>query len=64
MKFEYKVEGMSCQHCVRAITQAVQQLDPNAAVTVDLPRHKVVVDTSADSAAVVAAIEEEGYQVQ
>ena len=33
---ELKVAGMTCQHCVRAVTQAIQAEDPRAAVQVDL----------------------------
>jgi copper chaperone len=31
------VEGMTCGHCVRTVTQASQALDPRATVQVDLP---------------------------
>ena len=34
----FKVENMSCQHCVSAITRALQALDPAAQVCVDLAR--------------------------
>ena len=28
MKQVFDVEGMSCNHCAKAVTKAVQQLDP------------------------------------
>ena len=34
---ELDVTGMTCSHCVRAVTQAVRTLDPEADVQVDLP---------------------------
>jgi copper chaperone len=63
---EFKVQGMSCQHCVRAVTQAVQSLDPQAQVRVTLQEGKigqVSVSTKLDRAQTQAAIEEEGYAV-
>uniref|UniRef100_UPI0036D77A04 heavy-metal-associated domain-containing protein n=1 Tax=Streptomyces zhihengii TaxID=1818004 RepID=UPI0036D77A04 len=30
------VEGMTCGHCVRTVTQAIQALDPHAQEVVDL----------------------------
>ena len=30
------VQGMSCGHCVKAVTAAIQAKDPNAKVEVDL----------------------------
>jgi copper chaperone len=58
---EFMVGGMSCQHCVKAVTQAVQSRYPQARVDVDLATGKVVVQGAADAAEVVRLIEEEGY---
>lgn len=58
----YQVNDMTCGHCVQTITKAVQQVDPKATVTVDLPTHRVQVDApSAGEAAIKAAIEDAGY---
>lgn len=59
----FKVSGMSCGHCVRAITQAIQALDPVARVEVDLAAGLVRVESSLDAAQIQAAIAEEGYEV-
>ncbi len=58
-----QVEGMSCGHCVRAVTEAIRALDPRAEVTVDLASGTVRAETGAAPAAVTAAVEEEGYKV-
>lgn len=58
------VSGMSCGHCVKAVTQAVQALDPGARVQVDLPSGQVTVETVLERAQVLAAITEEGYEPQ
>lgn len=63
MKQDFQVQGMTCGHCVKAVTQAVQALDPQAQVQVDLPSGKVEVQSAQDRAAIARAIEEEGYQV-
>ena len=57
------VEGMTCGHCVRAITAALRGLDPGAQVGVDLPGKQVDFRGNADAAAVRGAIEEAGYVV-
>ncbi|ROM77805.1 copper resistance protein CopZ [Pseudomonas brassicacearum] len=59
----FNVQGMSCGHCVKAITQALQSKDPAAEVQVDLSAKTVQVQSSLDADAVVEAIKEEGYEV-
>jgi copper chaperone len=63
MKQDFQVQGMTCGHCVKAVTQAVQTLDPQAQVQVDLPTGKVQVQSGQDRAAIARAIEDEGYKV-
>ncbi|MOA58805.1 Copper chaperone CopZ [compost metagenome] len=60
----FKVQGMSCGHCVRAITQAVQALDQAAEVQVDLAAGEVRVASRLDEAQVLTAIRDEGYQAE
>ena len=60
----FNVEGMSCGHCVRAITQAVQAKDPAASVRVDLAAREVGVESSLTEQQVIEAISEEGYGVK
>ena len=60
----YTVDGMSCDHCVKAITGEVTQLDGVDAVAVDLSTKTVTVTgADVDDAAVTAAIDEAGYTV-
>lgn len=60
---ELQVKGMSCQHCVKAVTQALQARDAGAQVSVDLPAGKVSVRTQLSREAAAAAIADEGYEV-
>ena len=58
----FKVEDMSCGHCVGAITKAVAELDPAAKVECDLATHQVSIHAASASAQQFqAAIEEAGY---
>ena len=63
MKQVFDVQGMSCNHCVKAVTQAVQHLDPQAQVQVDLSGQKVEVKSTQTREAIAQAIADEGYQV-
>jgi copper chaperone len=63
MTIALRVEGMSCQHCVRAITQAIRSQDPQAEVLVDLAAGTVRAETRLSRDAVAAAVAEEGYKV-
>lgn len=60
----FNVEGMSCGHCVKAITAALQAKDPAASVQVDLAAKEVGVDSALSDDQVIAAITEEGYSVK
>lgn len=60
------VEGMSCPHCVNAVTKAVTALEGVSGVNVDLEGKKVAVDYDADQVSpdsIKEAIEEAGYDV-
>lgn len=56
------VPDISCQHCVDAITSEVSAVDGVTDVTVDLAAKTVVV-LGGDTTAVIAAIDEAGYEV-
>jgi copper chaperone len=55
------VEGMSCGHCVRSVTEAFNRVDPKAEVRVDLDAKRVEAETAADPKAVMRALAEAGY---
>jgi copper chaperone len=63
MTIALKVEGMTCQHCVKAVTAAIQARDPQARVSIDLAGQSVTAETALDRAAVAAVVEEEGYRI-
>jgi len=61
----YRVEGMSCEHCVRAVTAEVGGLEGVTAVDVDLAAGEVTVTSEAplDEPAVRSAVDEAGYEL-
>lgn len=56
------VPDISCEHCVAAITGAVSPLDGVESVTIDLDAKTVTV-AGGDRDAIVAAIDDAGYDV-
>ncbi len=64
MQNTFNVQGMTCGHCERAVTNAVQQVDANAKVQIDRSQGKVVVESEQPADKIAAAIAAEGYQVQ
>ena len=58
------VSGMTCGHCVSAVTNAVKAVPGADNVNVDLKSGNVTVTGNPDPDAVRAAITEEGYEVQ
>lgn len=64
MKKTLTVEGMSCQHCVKAVKNALSQLEGVRSVEVDLATKKVEIEgDSLQDAILKEAVEEAGYQV-
>ncbi len=60
------VDGMACEHCVKAITNAVGALSGVSGVSVDLAAKTVTVDHDPEQASVdkiKAEIEDQGYDI-
>jgi copper chaperone len=58
---QFEVENMSCGHCVRTITKALQRLDPAATVSVDLATKRVAAAGAFSAEAAIAAMAAEDY---
>lgn len=60
---ELTITGMTCDHCVNAVTGALKDVEgvKDAVVSLDEKRATVTAD-SVDIAALIAAVEEEGYE--
>ena len=59
----FTVTGMTCGHCEKAVTRAIQDADPHAQVSIDRSQNKVEVQSAQPREALAKAIAEEGYAV-
>lgn len=58
----FDVKGMTCGHCVKAVTGAVHEIDATARVEVDLAQGLVRVESTEPDSSIVRAIEQAGYE--
>jgi copper chaperone CopZ len=63
MQIVLKIEGMTCGGCVRSVEKALGKVAGVTATRVDLAQGQATVDAEkgVDPAAVVAAVEDAGY---
>jgi copper ion binding protein len=59
----YQIHGMTCEHCVRAVTSEIGAITGVRTVAVDLATGRVTVtsDQPIASASIRAAVDEAGY---
>lgn len=58
------IEGMHCQHCVAAVTEALKAVSGVSSVNVSLEQNNAVVEGAGlDDAALKAAVEDTGFDV-
>lgn len=58
---EFTLPTMSCRHCVKTVTQTVHQIDAQAALQIDLPEHRVRIESHLPAQTFAAALAEQGY---
>jgi copper chaperone len=58
---ELTLPDMTCQHCVRTVTETVRQLDAQARLQIDLPAHRVQIESTQPAEAIRRALADEGY---
>jgi copper chaperone CopZ len=61
----FAVEGMTCEHCVRAVTEELLALDSVRSAQVDLATGSasIVTDGETTQAELAAAVDEAGYRL-
>ena len=60
---EFNVTGMTCDHCVRSVTNAIQEIDGVSDVQVSLDEKLArVTGETIDVNKVIEAVKEEGYE--
>ncbi|MBE6055037.1 MAG: heavy-metal-associated domain-containing protein [Clostridium sartagoforme] len=63
MKKIINIEGMSCNHCVAHVKEALESLTGVNVLEVNLDNKNAMVETEVDNNILIDAIEEEGYDV-
>jgi copper chaperone len=58
---EFELPDMTCGHCVKTVTETVHRVDAAARLKIDLPTHKVQIESPQPAEAFVAALIDEGY---
>lgn len=58
---ELTLPTMTCGHCVKTVTETVHRVDAQARVAIDLPTHKVQIESAQPQQVFAAALSEEGY---
>ncbi|HJW08765.1 MAG TPA: cation transporter [Holophagaceae bacterium] len=56
-----KITGMTCGHCARSVTEALQAVPGVVKAEVSLPKGEARVEGAAELGALIAAVKEEGY---
>jgi copper chaperone len=60
-----KVKGMSCQHCVKAVSKALEEIDGVGSVSVDLSKGEVTFDekNAVDKEVLQQKIKKAGFEL-
>jgi copper chaperone len=52
---------MTCGHCVKTVTETVHAVDAKAVLAIDLPTHRVQIESAVPAETFRAALADEGY---
>lgn len=65
MKKEININGMSCGHCVKHVTNALNEVEGITQVNVELETNKAIIEAaeSVTDEQIIAAIDDAGYEV-
>ncbi|MCU0883931.1 MAG: heavy-metal-associated domain-containing protein [Beijerinckiaceae bacterium] len=55
------VSNIHCGACAARVTKAIQKVEPAAVPVVDVATGRVTIDTAADIASIIAALDKAGY---
>lgn len=58
---EMTLPTMTCGHCVKSVTETVHRIDAAAGQQIDLPNHKVRIESALPLQTFAEALAEEGY---
>jgi copper chaperone len=58
---ELVLKDITCTHCEKSVTQAVQQADPSARIEIDLDHQIARIESAMSLSDVIAVLTEAGY---
>ena len=61
--YELNVTGMTCQGCVKSVTNALKTIDAEANIQVELANNLVKIESKASRDQLINAIEDAGFRV-
>ena len=64
MKGNYKVQDMTCQHCVNTIENALKPIQGIKRINISLYDKLVQIDGEYDESSVITAIQKAGYSIE
>jgi copper chaperone CopZ len=56
------VEGMTCGHCEQTVEEALEDVDGVTSASADRETESVTVEGNADTAELISAVDEAGYE--
>ena len=62
MSKTYKVSGMTCEGCAKALINAIKGVAPDAIVKVDLESDHISIEGLDDTSAIAAAVDDAGFE--
>lgn len=57
----FRIDDMTCGHCMATIAKAIKAVDAQADVRIDLDQHQVKISSAAGASTLESAIREAGY---
>lgn len=62
---KFKIDGMTCGHCVAAVTKILEGFPgTRKVVEVSLDRAEAVIEGAPDTAALITSLQEEGFRAE
>jgi copper chaperone len=58
---ELTLPTMTCGHCVKNVTQVVKRIDVDAKLEIELPEHRVRIESTRPAGEFKKALADEGY---
>ncbi|UYZ84253.1 heavy-metal-associated domain-containing protein [Entomomonas sp. E2T0] len=61
---KFYIPDMTCNHCVKTLTSAIQDKDQNAQLEIDLAKHELTIQGTSNPSLIEEIIKEAGFTPQ